>query len=148
MNRRLFLKGVLTSGAVVSAVGAGLLSPISVFAGVAEFEKANNAIANTVASASEGNFKFKAPKLAENGAVVPLEVNASKMSGVSRIAIYIKNNPTPLAASFNFSGGATGFVSTRVRMGKSSPVSAIVVANGRTSVITKEVKVTVGGCGG
>ncbi len=148
MNRRLFLKGALASSAVVGAIGAGLLAPRAVFAGVAEFKKASDAMANTIASATKGSFKFKAPKLAENGAVVPVEVNASKMSGVSKISIYVKNNSTPLAASFNLSGGAVGFVSTRVKMGKSSPVSAIVVANGKTSVVTKDVKVTVGGCGG
>ncbi len=148
MNRRLFLKSALATGAAVSAVGAGLLMPSTVFAkGIPSFEKAGADISASIAGAAKGEFKFKAPKIAENGAVVPVEINASKMSGVTQIAIRVQNNATQLAASFALSG-AIGFVSTRIKMGKSSPVNAVVVANGKTSVITKDVKVTVGGCGG
>lgn len=58
-----------------------------------------------------------------------------------------KNN-TPLVADFEFSGGAQGFVSTRIKMGATSLVRAIVTAGGKTYQATKEVKVTIGGCGG
>lgn len=148
MNRRLFLKSALASSAVISAVGAGLLTPNAVFAGVAEFKKASNDMATTIAGAAKGSFKFKAPKIAENGAVVPLTVDATKISGVSNIAIYVKNNATPLAVNFALTGGALGYVSTRVKMGKSSPITAVVTVNNKSSIVTKDVKVTVGGCGG
>lgn len=147
MNRRLFLKSALTTGATLSAVSAGLLTPKLAFSATPKFKSASNAVSKLISSASAGSFKFKAPKLAENGAVVPLEINASKMSGVSQIAFYVKNNTTPLVASFNITG-AQGFASTRVKMGKSSPVTAVVVAGGKATSITKDVKVTVGGCGG
>ena len=148
MNRRLFLKSALATSATISAIAAGLLTPSMAFSSTPAFKKTSDDIGASIANAAKGSFKFKAPKIAENGAVVPMEINASKIDGVSQVAIYIKNNGTPLTSVFNLSGGALGFVSTRAKMGKSSPVTAIVVANGKTSAITKEVKVTVGGCGG
>lgn len=147
MNRRLFLKSALATSAALTAVSAGLLAPRLAFAGTPAFESASSAVAAAMSGASKGGFKFKAPKIAENGAVVPMEINATKMSGVTQVAIYVKNNASPLAVSFNLTG-AVGFVSTRVKMGKSSPVTAVVMAGGSSYAVTKEVKVTVGGCGG
>lgn len=147
MKRRLFLKSALTSGAVVTAVGAGLLTPGMVFANSAAFKSKSAATVAKIAGAGKGSFKFKAPEIAENGATVPLEVDASKMNGVSNISIIVKNNSTPLVASFNLAG-AVGFAATRIKMGKSSPVVALVTAGGSTTSVTKNVKVTVGGCGG
>ncbi len=147
MNRRLFLKSALTTSAALTAVSAGLLTPTMVFSATPQFKRASDEITKAMVGATQGAFGFKAPKIAENGAVVPLEVNASKLSNVDQIAIYAKNNATPLAASFNLAG-AVGFVSTRIKMAKSSPVTAVVIANGSASKITKDVKVTVGGCGG
>ncbi|HIG89026.1 MAG TPA: thiosulfate oxidation carrier protein SoxY, partial [Candidatus Thioglobus sp.] len=72
---------------------------------------------------------------------------ASKMDGVTNISFYVVNNGTPLAASFNLSG-AQGYVSTRIKMGKTSPVDALVTAGGATTKVSQEVKVTIGGCGG
>lgn len=148
MNRRLFLKGALATSATITAISAGLLAPSMAFAGIPEFDKAAAAVNASMSGASAGNFKFKAPKIAENGAVVPIEINATKITGVTSIAIYVKNNTTPLASMFNLTGASVGFVSTRIKMGKSSSITAIVVAGGKTSTITKDVKVTVGGCGG
>jgi len=139
MKRRLFLKSAMAGSAVATAVGAGLLTPSMV---------ATSAAASTaVAGAGKGSFKFKAPKIAENGAVVPMTVDASKMDGVTNISIMVMKNGTPLAASFNLTG-AQGYVSTRVKMGKTSPVVALVTAGGSTTAVTQEVKVTIGGCGG
>jgi sulfur-oxidizing protein SoxY len=87
------------------------------------------------------------PKIAENGAVVPMEINASKVSDVSNISVLVHNNNTPLVASFNLSG-AVGFVSVRAKMGKTSKVDALVTAGGTTTKVAKEIKVTIGGCGG
>lgn len=147
MERRLFLKKAMASSAVATAVGAGLLAPKAVFANTDSFKAKSAEITGSIAGAAKGKFKFKAPKIAENGAVVPLTIDASKMKGVSSISILIENNATPLAASFNLEG-AQGFVATRVKMGKSSPIHAIVNAGGKTHVISKTVAVTVGGCGG
>ncbi len=147
MERRLFLKSAMAASGVATAVGAGLLAPSSVFAESAKFKSLSDTAKSNAASAGAGSFKFKAPKIAENGAVVPMEVNASKMDNVSNISFLVRENGTPLAASFNLSG-AVGFASTRVKMGKSSKVDALVTAGGSTTKVTKEVKVTIGGCGG
>jgi len=147
MKRRLFLKSAVASSAVATAVGAGLLTPSMVFANTDAFKAKSDAASKAWGSAGKGSFKFKAPKIAENGAVVPMTVDASKVDGVTSIAILVKENGVPMAAQFNLSG-AQGYVSTRVKMGKTSQVAALVTAGGATSVVTQEVKVTIGGCGG
>jgi len=147
MKRRLFLKSAMAGSAVATAVGAGLLTPSMVFANSAAFKATSDAAAAAAAGAGKGSFKFKAPKIAENGAVVPVTVDASKMDGVTNISILVNKNATPLVASFNMSG-AQGYVSTRCKMGKTSPVTAVVTAGGATTAISQEVKVTIGGCGG
>lgn len=147
MKRRLFLKSAMAGSAVATAVGAGLLTPSMVFANTKAFEATSAATGKMAASAGKGSFKFKVPKIAENGAVVPMTIDASKMSDVTNISFYVRNNGTPLAASFNISG-AQGYVSTRVKMGKTSPVDALVTAAGKTTKVSQEVKVTIGGCGG
>jgi len=80
------------------------------------------------ASAS-GAIKIKAPIQAENGAVVPFKVETD-MSGVESIAVSVEKNPRPLATSVDLSGGATGYYSTRIKMGKTSKVTAFVKAGG------------------
>ena len=147
MKRRLFLKSAMAGSAVATAVGAGLLTPSMVFANSSAFKAQSASAAATAGSAGKGSFKFKAPKIAENGAVVPMTVDASKMDGVTNISILVMKNGTQLAASFNLTG-AQGYVSTRVKMGKTSPVVALVTAGGSTTAVTQEVKVTIGGCGG
>lgn len=147
MKRRLFLKSAMAVSGVATAIGAGLLTPSAVFAATKDFKAKSDAAHTAASSAGEGTFKFKAPNIAENGAVVPLTVDASKIDGVSNISVLVKNNNTPLAASFNLTG-AQGFVSTRVKMGKTSPVTALVTAAGVTTAVTREIKVTIGGCGG
>ncbi|SFV86309.1 Sulfur oxidation protein SoxY [hydrothermal vent metagenome] len=147
MKRRLFLKSAMAGSAVATAVGAGLLTPSAVFASSAKFDGLSKTAVSNAAAAGAGSFKFKAPKIAENGAVVPMEVDASKMNDVSNISIVVHENSTPLAASFNLSG-AVGFIAARVKMGKTSKVDALVTAGGSTTKVTNEIKVTIGGCGG
>ena len=148
MKRRLFLKSAMAGSAVATAVGAGLLTPSMVFANTADFKAVSDAAAAASAGAGKGSFKFKAPKIAENGAVVPMTVDASNMDGVTNISFFVKENGTPLAASFNLSGAPAGYVSTRIKMGKTSQVEALVTAGGATTKVAQEVKVTIGGCGG
>ncbi len=148
MKRRLFLKSAMASSAVATVAAAGLLTPSMVFANSAGFKAKSDAAGASSASAGKGSFKFKAPKIAENGAVVPMTVDASKMNDVTNISFYVVNNSTPLAASFNLSGAAVGYVSTRIKMGKTSPVEALVTAGGVMTKVSQEVKVTIGGCGG
>jgi len=147
MKRRLFLKSAMAGSAVATAVGAGLLTPSMVFANSKAFKAQSGTTSAAAKKAGKGSFKFKAPKIAENGAVVPITVDASKMDGVTNISILVAKNGTPLVASFNLAG-AQGYVSTRCKMGKTSPVTAVVTAGGVTTAISQEVKVTIGGCGG
>jgi sulfur-oxidizing protein SoxY len=90
---------------------------------------------------------INAPDIAENGAVVPVGVT-SKLGKTESIAILVEKNPNALAASFDIPGGTDASVTTRVKMGQSSNVHALVKADGKYYVATKEVKVTLGGCGG
>ena len=87
------------------------------------------------------------PDIAENGAVVPIGVSSS-IPKTESIAILIEKNPNMLAASFDIPAGTDPSVSTRVKMGQSSNVYALVKADGKYYVASKEIKVTLGGCGG
>ena len=89
-----------------------------------------------------------APEIAENGAVVPVAV-ASRLPGTQSIALLIEKNPQPLAASFAIPEGTEASVSTRVKMAETSDVHAVVkTADGKTYAVKKEIKITLGGCGG
>ena len=90
---------------------------------------------------------LKIPDIAENGAVVPVSVRTD-LTDVESISIIVDNNPTPLAALFEMSPQSVPDVSVRIKMGKSSMVRTIVKAGGKLYTTGKEVKVTIGGCGG
>ncbi|MDP2431454.1 MAG: thiosulfate oxidation carrier protein SoxY [Pseudomonadota bacterium] len=151
--RRNVLKGAGAAGAVSVAVAAGLMTPTAAFAGwnKAGFESrdmggAMGSIGGGGAAAS-GDINVKAPDIAENGAVVPVEITSS-IAGTDSIAIVGEKNTMPLIAVFNFSNGGQGYVSTRIKMGSTSNVIAVVKAGGKVYKAHKEVKVTIGGCGG
>ena len=97
--------------------------------------------------ASSDQITVKAPEIAENGAVVPVTVS-SDLADIESISIIASNNPAPLVAHFVLGEGALGFASTRIKMGKTGDVTAIVKAGGKLYSASKEVKVTIGGCGG
>ena len=100
------------------------------------------------AAASESkDIAITSPDIAENGAVVPVSVS-SKLGKTESIAILVEKNPNALSASFDIPGGTEPFVSTRVKMGQTSNVYALVKADGKYFYATKEIKVTLGGCGG
>jgi sulfur-oxidizing protein SoxY len=87
------------------------------------------------------------PDIAENGAVVPVGV-ASKLPGTQAVYLLVEKNPNLLAAGFNIPTGTEANVSTRIKMGQSSDVIGLVKANDKWYMAKKEVKVTLGGCGG
>ena len=154
MKRRVFLKGSLASGMVAVAVGAGVLSPRQVLAAWPKnaFEAKNvndamNGLLNTDLAPASDAIQLEAPDIAENGAVVPVKVTVT-MDDVESITIISEKNQTPLIASFNLAAGTQGFISTRIKMGKTSSVIAVVKAGGKVYSARKEVKVTIGGCGG
>ena len=154
MKRRIFLKGSLATGAIGMAASAGLLTPrISLDAWSKEAFEAtdvNSALTGLFGSsdlAGSDKIKIKAPDIAENGAVVPVSVTTD-ISGAESISIIAEKNALPMTASFVLGTGTEGYVSTRIKMGKTSSVIAVVKADGKLYSTGKEVKVTIGGCGG
>jgi len=153
-HRRVLLKSTFVAGATGIAISAGLLTPKVVLAAwpkVAFEAKDTNAAleaafgsSNTTAS---DEIKLKAPDIAENGAVVPISVT-SKIANTTSISIIVVENSSPLAATFHLGENTNAVVSTRVKMGKTTDVIAIAKADGKLYSTTKNVKVTIGGCGG
>ena len=91
--------------------------------------------------------ELETPDIAENGAVVPVEVT-SGIPGTSRIYLAIEMNPNPLAAAFAIPEGTEPYVATRVKVAQTCMIYAIVEADGKLYKAGRETKVTLGGCGG
>ena len=154
-TRRLILKGV----AMVALAGLG----VAKFGLLPAFAAANDkypedafkqkssedAIKALYGKSAEPSDKVKldAPEIAENGAVVPISVS-STLADVTSISILVAENPNALAASYKIPAGTIPSVANRLKMAKTSNVIAVVEAGGKVYSATKEVKVTVGGCGG
>ena len=154
INRRVFLKGAMATSTLGVAVGAGLLSPQAVLAAWNEktFAAKNvdgaikSALGSAATTASDA-ITIKAPDIAENGAVVPVSIKTS-IANVESIALLVEKNGTPMSAVFNLPKGTLADVSTRLKMGKTGDVIAVVKAGGKLHSTRKSVKVTIGGCGG
>ena len=154
LKRRILLRSSLAGGAIGAALGTGLLTPQSVLAAwpkdafaAKKVPEALKALTGSDTTTPSGDIKIKAPDIAENGAVVPITVSTD-MDGIDSIAIVASANPVPLVANFNLGEGALGFVSTRIKMGKTGDVVGVVKAGGKLYSARKPVKVTIGGCGG
>ena len=152
-SRREALKGTAILGL---AVAAGLLKPGSAWAQASGWNKAafdtktlNDAVkALGGASPTESSMiTITSPDIAENGAVVPFTIE-SKLPKTENVAILVEKNPNILAANFSIPDGTQPWVNTRVKMGQTSNVIALVKADGKFYYASKEVKVTLGGCGG
>jgi sulfur-oxidizing protein SoxY len=91
--------------------------------------------------------EVSAPEIAEDGAVVPVIVQ-SRAPGTREIHLLVDKNPFSLAASFFFADGTDPFVSTRIKMAETSNVIALALAGGQAYLSRKQIKVTIGGCGG
>jgi sulfur-oxidizing protein SoxY len=89
---------------------------------------------------------LNAPDIAENGAVVPVGIITTAKA--EQMAILVEKNPSALAAQFFIPAGTDAFVTTRIKMGQTSNVYGLVKADGKWLMTVKEVKVTLGGCGG
>ncbi len=145
-HRRLVLKGIFALGAIAALPRLLLAArPDSVF----QETDADKVIADLFGQAptDSDQVMMKIPDIAENGAVVPVTIKTD-LEDVESISIVVVNNPTPLAASFIMSPRSVPTVSVRIKMGESSQVVALVKAGGAVYSTTKEVKVTIGGCGG
>ena len=153
-QRRLMIKGTAVSAALGTAIAAGLITPNRVFAaklsGAFQAKSPQDVLAELFPDQkieSSNKLKIKAPDIAENGAVVPVSVS-SDLNGIESISIMVEKNATPLVASFDLPADADAFVSTRIKMGKTSNVVAVAKVGNQLFSTTKEVKVTIGGCGG
>jgi sulfur-oxidizing protein SoxY len=151
-SRRNFLKNTLSS-AIVLITGAVVLSQ----RGLADWSKTAFAAKNTEdalmalfndsSTTVSDKITIVSPEIAENGKVVPVEVTAD-LPQVESITLFAEKNPVPLLAQFNFSGRAKGWVKTRIKMAGTGKVIAVVKADGKLYQASREIKVTVGGCGG
>jgi sulfur-oxidizing protein SoxY len=99
------------------------------------------------ASTESKDIVIDAPQIAENGAVVPVEIT-SNLASTRSIMVVVEKNPFPLTAKFDFGEGALPYVKVNVKMGESSIVRVLAEAGGKFYSASKEVKVTIGGCGG
>ncbi len=153
-DRRKVLKGTGGMAVMGLAASAGLFVPGGAWAQAwnkAAFE--TKSTADTVkamggAGATESkDIVITSPDIAENGAVVPFTIS-SRLPKTESIALLVEKNPSVLAANFNIPAGTEAGVTTRVKMGQTSNVTALVKADGKFYYTTKEVKVTLGGCGG
>jgi sulfur-oxidizing protein SoxY len=98
-------------------------------------------------TAASEDIKLDAPEIAENGAVVPISVSTT-LPDVTSIALVVSENPYPLAAVYNIPVGTSAMVANRLKMAKTSEVTALVESGGKVFRTSKEIKVTIGGCGG
>lgn len=156
MQRRLMMKGIGAGGMLTALVAAGLLKPGQVFA-AEEWNKAafdakdlGGALKGLGAGtpADSKDIVLTVPEIAENGAMVQVSV-ASNIPNTASIAVLSSKNPLPLAATFEFANGAVPDVQVRVRLAETTMVKAVVkTTDGKFYTAQKEVKVTVGGCGG
>ena len=152
-SRRQSLRAASGLGVYAALVAVGLLPAGR--ASAQQFASAfqTKSIADTLKALGAGtpsdskDVVINSPDIAENGAVVPVGVR-SNLPKTEMIALLVEKNPNQLAASFMIPAGTDPSVGTRVKMGQTSNVFALVKADGKYFVATKEVKVTLGGCGG
>jgi sulfur-oxidizing protein SoxY len=149
---------VLSQSARVAALlaGAGLLPAMARAQGTAwnagAFEAKNLAdvmkALGAAAPVASGDVTLTGPDIAENGAVVPVGASTT-LPGVKRLVLLVEKNPNALAAVFDVTDAIEPNVSTRVKMGQSSNVYAVALTgDGKALYAQKEIKVTLGGCGG
>lgn len=153
INRRTTLKAGGSLALLSALAAAGFILPRSAQAAwnKAAFEGKTMADAlkalGAEGAANSGDIQILASDIAENGAVVPVQV-VSKLAKTEQIAILVDKNPSPLAASFTVTDDMVADVTSRLKMGQTSNVIALVKADGKFFTATKEIKVTLGGCGG
>lgn len=155
--RRAILKGAVAGGLIgLGFAASGALGPAMADANAKDwpqdaFKQKSEADALKALYGKTGQpsdkISLDAPEIAENGAVVPVSVS-STLPNVTGIAILVLENPNTLAAAYKIPEGTEASVANRLKMAKTSKVVAVVESDGKLYTTSKEVKVTVGGCGG
>ncbi|WP_332856051.1 thiosulfate oxidation carrier protein SoxY [Duganella sp. S19_KUP01_CR8] len=149
-TRRTVLK---TSSALGLLVACGLVTSQQALAATGREGFSAKSLADALAAvggtpADSKDIVITSPDIAENGAVVPVSV-ASNIPGTSEIYFFVEKNPNPLAAMFSIPDGTIAAVQSRLKLGQSTNVVAVVkTADGKLYSASKETKVTLGGCGG
>ena len=152
-QRRNVLKSGSGAALLTVLASAGIITPGMA---LADWNKAAfdaKSMADTLKAIGAGtptdskDVQVTGPDIAENGAVVPVGVS-STLPNITMVAILIEKNPNALSATFTLPEGTEANVQTRVKMGQTSNVYALVKSDGTFFMATKEIKVTLGGCGG
>ena len=152
-SRRTTLQVAGSAGLYGALVSMGLLRPgIASAQAMEQAFKTAGVAATLKALGADGAADSKdvvivAPDIAENGAVVPIVIK-SNLPKTQMMALLVEKNPNALAGAYELLDGADAEVSMRIKMGQSSDVVALVKADGKFYMTKKEVKVTLGGCGG
>ena len=150
MNRRYFLQALGLGASAFAFLAAPIRGFASWKSGAFDAEELKNSLQEIYGDSElieSSSINFKAPEIAENGAAVPISVS-SDLPNVESIAVFALANPRPLLAYFSMSPRSVADVSTRVKMGETGDVVAVVRSDGKNYAVTREVKVTIGGCGG
>lgn len=148
LSRRLMLKGGLAFAALAAMPRVLLAAtwPAKAFSQSAAAEAMTDLFGTDQTTASD-QITLKVPQIAENGAVVPVTITTT-LSDVESISIVVDKNPRPLAATFELPPGTLPDVASRIKMGQTSDVMAVVKTKSGLFSASKQVKVTIGGCGG
>lgn len=147
-GRRLFLRGMLALAAL-AAMPRALLAmawPANAFGAVAASDAMTELFGTDQTTPSDA-ITLGAPEIAENGAVVPISIETT-LPGVQSVSVIVDKNPRPLAVSFDIPPGTKADVACRIKMGETSQVRAVIKTESGLFSTAKEVKVTIGGCGG
>ena len=152
-NRRSFLKGTAATGVIAVAAGSGLLRPTTVWAAdwakpAFEAKSIDNALKSlygTSATSPSKNIEITANLQAENGAMVPVQIQTSM--DAEAVSVFVKENASPLVSNLKVTGAA-GFFRANIKMLKTSDVIFVVKSGGKLYSAKQKIKVTAGGCGG
>lgn len=136
------------------ALSVGLMAPIRAIAAAWNKDAFGaKSVADALKSIGAGapapskDIVIDAPQIAENGAVVPIEIT-SNIPNTTSLAVLVEKNPFPLVGKFDFKDGAVPYVKLNAKIGETSDVRVVAEAGGKHFVATREIKVTIGGCGG
>ncbi|MDM8557781.1 thiosulfate oxidation carrier protein SoxY [Candidatus Parabeggiatoa sp. HSG14] len=146
ISRRNFIRNAVALGIGTIILPPALMADRAAFQ-TEEFDKALGFLFTDTPIVTSDKITLKAPDIAENGKVVEIEVKTD-LPNVESITILSEKNPRPLVAQFNFKGKVRGWAKTRIKMGGTGNVIVVVKADGKLYKASRQIKVTIGGCGG
>jgi len=147
-TRRAFVKGVAAIGGIIALGVRPVLAawPAAAF-DAKDVKELDAALFAGKPIEKTDKVELRMPEIAENGGQVPITVTSS-LPDTQSITIIAEGNPRPMVVRFHLSKQASGKVSTRMKLAKTQNINAVVEAGGKLFKATKEIKVSIGGCGG